>query len=276
MANVIAGGTHQRQERYADTIVKLFRKDLVVRSEFSRDYEGSPVSGSVNVPVRATDVAVGDYNVKTGGALTASATTYLPILITKDKYVNEIIDGYEAESVPDNIRAQRIESASYSIGTALETNAINELIASGTVETLKTALTNANAYKSIKDSVMAVKKNGVKVNEIVVIINSDTEGLLLEDEKFSNTAGTLGAELIRSGVVGKIAGAIVKTSDNLPAKTEYLVFAKPWAQAIDEWKVEPTINNLTNDYIGSSALQGRFIYEDKLTNALACRIKTIA
>ena len=41
MANPIAtNGTHYRQERYADSIVKLFRKQLVVRSEFMRDYEG--------------------------------------------------------------------------------------------------------------------------------------------------------------------------------------------------------------------------------------------
>lgn len=41
MANPIGlNGTHYRQERYADSIVKLFRKQLVVRSEFMRDYEG--------------------------------------------------------------------------------------------------------------------------------------------------------------------------------------------------------------------------------------------
>ena len=41
MANPIGlNGTHYRQERYADAIVKLFRKQNVVRNEFSRDYEG--------------------------------------------------------------------------------------------------------------------------------------------------------------------------------------------------------------------------------------------
>lgn len=41
MANALANhGTHQRQERYADTIVKLMRKEFNIRNEFSRDYEG--------------------------------------------------------------------------------------------------------------------------------------------------------------------------------------------------------------------------------------------
>lgn len=33
--------------------------------------------------------------------------------ITKDKALNEITDGYDAESVPDNLIADRLNSASY-------------------------------------------------------------------------------------------------------------------------------------------------------------------
>lgn len=41
MANPIGiNGTHNRQEKYVSQIVPLYRKELVVRSEFSRDYEG--------------------------------------------------------------------------------------------------------------------------------------------------------------------------------------------------------------------------------------------
>ena len=41
MANAIAkNGTHKREERYADTIVKLMRQQFNIRNEFSRDYEG--------------------------------------------------------------------------------------------------------------------------------------------------------------------------------------------------------------------------------------------
>ena len=135
MANPIAtNGTHNRQERYADSIVKLFRKQLVVRSEFSRDYEGSPVAGAVKVPVRTTDVALNNYDVVSGVSLTTSATTYLNIPVDNHKAINELIDGYEASAVPDNLIAQRLESGAYSIGTTLELNAINELVTHGTTE----------------------------------------------------------------------------------------------------------------------------------------------
>jgi len=274
MANtVVNGGTHQRQERYEDSIVKLYRKELVVRSEFARDFEGSPVAGAVKVPVRDTDVTGGAYDVVTGKALTTSATTYLNVPVDSTYAVNELIDGYEASAVPDNVLAQRLESASYSQGTTLELDAIAKLEA-GTVESDTAILTTSNVYSSIVKSISAIKKQGVSINDIVVIVDPDTEVLLLTDDKFANTSGTLGAELIRNGVIGKINGAIVKMSANLSMETEYLVFARPWAQAIDEWQVPVTVNDLADGvHIGASALQGRMVYTDVLTRATACRVK---
>lgn len=276
MANPIGvNGTHYRQERYADSIVKLFRKQLVVRSEFSRDYEGSPVAGAVQVPVRGTDVTIGNYDVVSGASLTTSATTYLNIPVNNHKSINELIDGYEADAVPDNLIAQRLESGAYQIGLTLERNAIVELETYGTAESSKAQLTTTNVYSSIATSIKEIKKLGVDINDIVVAVDPDTELLLLTDTKFANTSGTLGAELVRDGVIGKIAGARVKMSANLTAGTEYIVFAKPWAQAIDEWKVEPSVNNLADGaHIGASALQGRLVYADKLTAATACRVKS--
>ena len=277
MANPIStNGTHYRQERYADSIVKLFRKQLVVRSEFSRDFEGAPVAGAVKVPVRATDVALNNYDVVSGVSLTTSATTYLNVPVDNHKAINELIDGYEASAVPDNLIAQRLESGAYVIGTTLELNAINELVNHGTTESSTDALTESTAFKTIATSIKNIKKLGVDLMDIVVIVSPETELLLQTDDKFANTSGQLGAELVRNGVIGKIVGANVKMSANLPANVEYIVFARPWAQAIDEWKVEPSVNDLMDGaHIGASALQGRMVYTDKLTEATACRVKTI-
>ena len=76
MANPIqTNGTHNRQEKYARAIVELMRPALKIRNTFSRDYEGNPVAGAVKVPVRNTDVAISNYDVKSGVALSQSATT---------------------------------------------------------------------------------------------------------------------------------------------------------------------------------------------------------
>ena len=95
MANAInANGTHERQERYANAIVKLMRPLLRIRNTFSRDYEGNPTAGAVKVPVREKDVEVKDYDVKSGIALSQSATSYKNIAVDNHKAINELIDGY--------------------------------------------------------------------------------------------------------------------------------------------------------------------------------------
>lgn len=277
MANTVIAknGTHKRQERYADAIVKLMRQQFNIRAEFSRDYEGDPTAGAVEVPTRNGDIVLSDYDIKNGIELTQSATDYLPILVDKHKACNELIDGYEASAVPDNLKAQRMESAAYVIGKTLELDAIDALVKKGTTSTNVTAMTESNVYKTIAGLVKNLKARGIPTNELRIAIDADTELLLLSDEKFANTSGSLGAELIRNGVIGKINGVQVKPNYLLPTNVECIVYAVPWCQAIDEWKVEPTIKDLADGkHIGASALQGRMVYTDAVTNQLAVEIKT--
>ena len=112
-----------------------------------------------------------------------------------------------------------------------------------------------------------------------VAIDYATETLLLTDEKYSNTASQIGAELAREGVVGKINGVnvIVEDLSQNTAKTEieYAVYGIDWCQAIDEWKIAPSVNNLSDGaHIGASALQGRMVYADTLTRKEAVIVKT--
>ena len=277
MANAIGThGTHERQERYAQAIVKLMRPSLKIRSTFSRDYEGSPVAGAVKVPVRNTDVAISDYDVKDGVALSQSATTYLNVPVDNHKALNELIDGYEASAVPDNLVAQRLESGAYTIARTLETDAISELL-NGTAST-QDDCTAENVYENIVKDIAILAKKGVDKERMYVAIDYATETLLLTDAKYSNTASQIGAELAREGVVNKINGVKVIVQDlgedENDKAVEYIVYGIDWCQAIDEWKIQPAINNLSDGaHIGASALQGRMVYTDKVTNTEAVIVK---
>ncbi len=275
MANPIAiNGTHYRQEQYANSIVKLMRQQFNIRSDFSRDFEGNPIFGAVNIPVRGADVTLANYDILNGVSLTQSSTTYTQILVDNHKAINELIDSYEANAVPDNVVAQRIESASYVIGQTLELSAINALIDGGTTELDTTALSTSTAYSTIATSIKLLKARGIMATDLRVAVSADTELLLLTDEKFSNTSGQLGAELIRDGVIGKINGVNVKANYIMPANVQYIVYCPIWCQAIDSWKILPNIVDLRDGtHIGASALQGRMIYKDVVTNALAVQVK---
>lgn len=280
-ANTItpANGTHERQERYINTIVELMRPDTLIRNTFTRDYEGSPKAGAVKVPVRNVDVEVQDYDVVKGANLTTSATSYLDIPVNKNQVINELIDGYEASAVPDNLTAQRLESGAYSIAKTLETNALEVMTTDGnfTASATTGASTEATIYANILKDIAQLKKLGIKSNRIKVAIDSDTEVMLLTDEKFSNTASQIGAELARNGVVGKINGCEVITTDLSTVNAEYIVYAPDWCKAIDEFTIAPRIVDLKDgEHVGASKLEGRIVYANAVTDKRAVVVKAIA
>ena len=184
------------------------------------------------------------------------------------------IDGYEADAVPDNIRANRIEAAGYSLGLKKENMAIAALVADGTTSSDTTALTEADAYKKIAAEVSNMKKRNMELSQMRIVVSADTELLLLTDDKFANTSGQLGAELIREGVIGKINGVPVKPNYLLPEGVEFIIYDKRFTQKYEVWAVEPTIKDIQDDkHIGASHLVGREVGGLKITNALGVQVK---
>ena len=227
----------------------------------------------INVPTRNGEVKVSDYDVLNGIELTQSATDYLPLPIDKDYGINELIDGYEAQAVPDNLIAQRIDSAGYSLGLKKENMAIDELM-KGTVSSDNTALTTNDVYKKIVAEVKNMKKRNMKVSMMRIAVSADTEELLLTDEKFSNSSSTIGAELLREGVIGKIAGVPVKTNYLMDEDVEFVIYDKRFIQKYEIWKKEPSVEDIKDGkHIGSSALQGRQVGGLMVTNKLGVQIK---
>ena len=94
--------------------------------------------------------------------------------------------------------------------------------------------------------------------------------VLLADDHYIRQ-GDLSQELVQSGVVGRIAGYNVFESNNTmfedttivggkKTTTEFICGHPNWCHRVQEWSVPVAINNLTNKYIGSSAVQGRKVY----------------
>ena len=77
---------HGPQERYSSLVLAKLSKTTIFSSLFNTKYEGTPTAGAVKVPVRDTEVTVGDYNKSSGGTLSEGSTTYKTLTIDKDKY----------------------------------------------------------------------------------------------------------------------------------------------------------------------------------------------
>ena len=96
-------------------------------------------------------MTVKDYDKASGVDLETGTTTYMDLDIDQDKAVNELIDGYDAAAVPDNLVADRLDSAGYSLALEMDKKCINVLETTSGVNicATKTAATEETAYKEI-------------------------------------------------------------------------------------------------------------------------------
>ena len=259
---------HEAQVRYSNLVDLKLRKTLVKKVGVicNNRYEGSPKAGSVKVPVRDTEVVVNDYDKAKGAKQTSGDTTYLTVNIDHDKAVNEIIDGFDAESVPGNLVADRLDSAGYSLGLQMDSDGSVELTTAGTAFGNTTALTEKTIYANIVDARTQQSSIGVPTAGRWLLVSPDTYGLLLKSPEFIK-ASDLGDAIVQTGAVGKIAGYTVFEDSTLGENVEYVAGHPNWFAVIDEWAVPVHLQDLSGsgDFIGASAVQGRKVYAYKVT-----------
>ena len=281
---------HNLQERYSALVDKKLRATLVTKENviFNTRYEGNPTAGAVNIPVRDAEVLTQDYNRLTGVDLTNGDTNYLKVLITKDKAVNELIDGYEADAVPDNLVADRLDSAGYSLASSIDADALSIL---GSLHIATYASTDPRFGKKATSAQASGKpfEDVTNAGESLDLAHVPTEGryaivapsfykAILNDKDNFIKKGDLSQKIVETGAVGEIGGFAVYRSSRLPEGVE-AVFGHPdFATRIDEWSKPVHLQDLSGSgkYIGASAVQGRMVYEHAVTKPQAFHVLTKA
>lgn len=282
---------HTSQERYGQLVDAKLRATLVTKDNliFNNKYEGDPKAGKVKIPVRDTEVEVKKYNKGAGIDPSASSTTYLDLDIDHDEAVNELIDGFDAESVPDDIVAERLDSAGYSLGLSLDKTSLDALQAptDANISATKTAITASTAYKEALAAKRTLSRKGVPNEGRWMIASPEYLELLLQDPLFVKQ-GDLSQELVQAGVVGKIAGFIVFESNNMDFEsttrvnskkttTEFICGHPNWCHRVQEWQVPVHLQDLAGSgkFIGASAVQGRKVYGVKVSKPKTLYIKRV-
>lgn len=267
---------HAHQERWSSLVDAKLRQTLVTRDNyiFNTNYEGDPKSGKVKAPVRDTEVTVKDYNKATGVDLETGTTTYMDLNIDQDKAVNELIDGFDAAAVPDNILADRLDSAGYSLALEMDQKSINLLETTSGINVCatKTAATDQSAYKEILAAKTYLTRKGVPQAGRWLICSPEFMAVLMLDDHFIRQ-GDLSQELKNAGAVGSVAGfAVFETGNTMyedtklvaskKTTTEFIAGHPNWCHRVQEWGVDVHAQDLAGSgkYIGASAVQGRKIY----------------
>ena len=235
---------HTARERYSELVDAKLRATIVKRVGVicNNRYEGTPKAGAVKVPVRDTEVAVADYNKKTGSTMTHGDTSYLTVTIDKDKAVNELIDGFDAESVSGKLVADRLDSAGYSLALQMEKDASEELTTGGTVLADTAALTKATVYEKIVDARTQLSNAYVPTNDRWLLVSPDTYALLLKSPEFIK-ASDLGDAWCRPALWA--VWRALTCSRTPPWATRWTSVAghPNWFTRVEEWTEPVAVND---------------------------------
>ncbi|MCB6644675.1 hypothetical protein LI154_05445 [[Clostridium] scindens] len=219
--------------------------------------------------------------------LETGTTTYMDLDIDRDKAVNEMIDGYDAAAVPDNLVADRLDSAGYSLALEMDRESINvlETTAGVNVCATKTAATEGTAYKEILAAKTYLGRTGVPQEGRWLIVSPEFMSTLMLDDHFIRQ-GDLSQQMKDAGAVGAVAGFAVYESNNLmfedtkavsgkKTTTEFIAGHPNWCHRVQEWAVDVHAQDLAGSgkYIGASAVQGRKIYGLKISKPKTVYIK---
>lgn len=267
---------HELQNRYATLVDKKLRATLVKKPGvfWSTRYEGNPKAGMVKIPVRDAEAAVAAYDRKEGTSLTYGATSYLDMPINREFAVNELIDGYEKSAVPDNLVADRLDSAGYAMAFQVEKDGTACLEAAATALGGTAALTPATVYGLIVDARTAMSAAYVPNDGRRWLVCSPAAyGVILKSPEFIS-ASDLGDAVKQTGALGRIAGFNVYEDATLSETTDFLTGHPDWCHYVEEWKVGIAINNLADGkHIGACAVQGRSVYGHKVSKPQTLYIK---
>ncbi|MDR0992691.1 MAG: hypothetical protein LBL87_07345 [Ruminococcus sp.] len=254
--------------RYSDLVAAKLRRAAVLKNDivFSMSYEGSASAGAVKIPVRDREVAAVDYDKANGASPDGSTTVYQTLIINRDKAVNEIIDGYDAATVPDDLIADRLDSAGYSLAYALDNDGANVLLSEGTRANIG-SLTANNVYDMIVDARTKLSKANVPDDgRRYILVTPEVYAYLLRDTVNFIGASALSDEIKATGAIGKVAGFNVYEWNDSTANLCFIAGHPSYAVRAEEFSVPVKVVNLDGDanYIGACAVKGRMVYAHKV------------
>ncbi len=259
------------QDRYSKLVEAKLKAEIVQKDGviWNNDYEGDPKAGAVKIPVRGNAQVV-SYDKQNGATKSFTNGSFDTLTIDKDYAVNEVIDGYDADAVPDNIVANRLDAAGEGLALQINTDGTVELLDKATVAGQSSATSKSNIYERLVDIGTLMTKAYVPATNRWALVNPDAMAFVRKSAEFT-AASQLGDTVKQTGAVGMIAGFMIFEDATLPAHANVICGHKNWCCRVNEWQKDVHLQSLDGSgvYIGASAIQGRKIYGHKVTNSAA-------
>ena len=163
--------------------------------------------------------------------------------------------------------ANSANDASALAGTAVATAVVDEVfqaIGDGTnLDSMTVVLAapfSANAHEAVLDASKALNDAKAPRSGRSIIISTRMELELLNVNSGLVLNTDRGDRILMDGWIGRVAGFDVYVTTLLPSGTNFIALQKRGFAFGYNWKIEPSVRPLYNEFIGDSSVQGRFAY----------------
>jgi hypothetical protein len=242
---------------------KVLGQASIIRSVANLEVEGTV--GFETVKVYVNDLAtIANYVPGTGISISNDGSSYVDIDNKKEKAINELLDGYTVETAPADLVASRLEAALVQMGEQMDTDALAQMVADGTVAVsgsgpkplVTTIYADILGLKKELDEAKAPREGRF------LIVTPEMENLLLNTDSKVILNTQRGDNIITEGFVGRLLGFDVFSTVLLPSGTNIIAGQQRGFAFKEGWKIPPRRQNLdgSGQFIGDSAVQGRIAY----------------
>ncbi len=248
---------------YSDISEAVLAQESIIRTVANTETEGTP--GYTTVKVYVHELAtIADYNPGTGVSITTDSSSYVTIDTTKEKGINEILDGYTVETAPTDLVARRLEAALAKMGEQMDTDALLKMGQdSQTVAATKDPKpTVSTIYKDILGIKQKLDEAKAPRRDRFLLLTPEMENLLLDQDAKVILNTTRGDEIIANGWVGRLLGFDIYSTVLMHANINMMALQKRAFAFREGWKVGASVVSLDQSaaFYGDSAIKGRMAY----------------
>lgn len=193
-------------------------KAHVVANLVNRNYEGEIRQYGDTVKINQIGaITINDYTENSDIEDPQDLTTTETVLkIDKQKYFNFQIDDVDQAQVRSDLMNSAMQRAGYALADETEKIILGAMDTdAGTKLTAGAKLDKDNVYAEIVKMKVALDKENVPTIGRHLVVSPELHGLLLENDKFVGTGGTMAEGNLKNGFIGRVVGFDVYLSNNL-------------------------------------------------------------
>ena len=194
----------------------------------NRDYEGEIKKQGDTVHINTIGaVTIGTYTKDTDFSTGPEAltTTDSTLVINQAKYFNFAVDDIDTAQAAGDVMDKAMQRAAYGLADVADKSIADQLAAAITtangnqVGTTAVALTKDNVYENVVKMKIILDKANVPTTGRWLVIPPEMVALILQDDRFVKTGGTMAEDTLANGWVARAAGFDIYESNNCNSAT---------------------------------------------------------